>query len=359
MSVFHWLLEFDDQARACGDEQRLQLLETSREAGSWLRSDPARALAIYEEGRRLALSLSEPWWVMYFTHWKLQVLLNYRPDFREAQRLGVEATLEARKPTYEGLPQRVCLHDDLVNSYVGSDPAGHAEAIREALGFMEAEVAPDLECRYCIQGEYADFGLGIGALEEAEKACSCILALAADEASPSTRAHHTMTAESRLCEIAYLRRDWQALKEHAECGEECHREVPRPQLLAEFLTWQALLERRRGEEIPAKRLLRRAEEAVNRSGAVPRSAYFAALCAYHLEGGDLERALQERCREQALIQGKGAIQREVHCWLERCRILARLGRLSAETLTEARTAISRLRKPEEMLAELDQLKGAP
>src|SRR5262249_38633974 len=150
----------------------------------------------YEQGRRLAESLKEPWWVMYFTHWKCQVLLNYQPDLAEAQRLAVEAALETRKPGYEGLPQRVCLHDDLVNSYVESDPEGRADAIREALGFMQAEAAPGMECRYCIQGEFADFGLSVGDLEGAQEACLRMLSMAADEPSPSTRAHHGMTAES-------------------------------------------------------------------------------------------------------------------------------------------------------------------
>jgi hypothetical protein len=357
MSVFNWLIEYHQRVQSEGDEDRQMMLETAHEASSCVRSDPARALAIYEQGRRLAEALKEPWWVMYFTHWKLQILLNYCPDFNEAQRLGVQATLEVRKPIYEGLPQRVCLHDDLVNSYIGSDPAGHAEAIREALAFMIADVAPGMECRYCIQGEFADFGLGIGALDEAEAACRQQLSMAEDEASASTRAHHSMTAYSRLCEIAFQRQDWHALQEYAVRGQSLNAESPRPQLLAEFILWQALLARKKGDHHQANRLMLRAESTVMRSRSTPRAAYFDALCAYHLEASEAEQALRVREREHGLINGKGMLLREALCWRDRCRLLAQLGRPLAEALSEARTAASRLRKPEVILEELARMGG--
>jgi hypothetical protein len=355
MSVSSWLLDYD--ARYEGDPQRQRLLGVAREAGPYLRSNPAQALALYEQGRRLAETLHEPWWVMYFTHWKLQVLLNTRPDLVEAQRLAVQATLEVRKPVYEGLPQRVCLHDDLVNTYLGADPAGHAAAISEALAFMEADVAPGMECRYCIQGDFADFHLGISDLAGAEAACMRILAMAEDEPAATTRAHHGMTALSRLCEIAFLRQDWAALGRSAAWGEALHQEVPRPQLLAEFLQWQALLVRRDGDTRRAARLSRRAESTVAASGAVPRTAYFDALCAYHLAGEDAGKALASRERELALIAGSGMRQREAHCRLERCRLLARLGLPLQEALEEAGSAARQLRRPEALLAELEQIGG--
>jgi hypothetical protein len=355
MSVSTWLLDYD--ARHEGDPQRQRLLDTVREAGPYLRSDPAQALALYERGRRLAESLREPWWVMYFTHWKLQVLLNTRPDFAEAQRLAVQATLEVRKPIYEGLPQRVCLHDDLVNTYLGSDPVGHADGIREALAFMEADVAPGMECRYCIQGDFADFHLGTGDLDAAEAACLRILGMAEDEPAATTRSHHGMTALSRLCEIAFLRQDWPALGRAAELGEKLHEEVPRPQLLAEFLQWQALLALREGDDRRAARLSRRAERTVTASGAVPRAAWFDALCACHLQAEDAGKALEAREREQSLIAGSGMRQREARCLLERCRLLSRLCLPLEKALEEARAAARQLRRPEALLAELARVGG--
>jgi hypothetical protein len=357
MSVSEWLLQFDEQAYDAGDVQRQKLLQTSREAGPYLRSDPARALALYEQGRRLAESLNEPWWVMYFTHWKLQVLLYYLADYQHAQRFAVEATLEARKPAYTGLPQRVCLHDDLVNSYVGTDPKGNACAIQEALAFMQADVAPLMECRYCIQGDAADFALATGSLNGAETACQHILDMAEDETSLGTRAHHCMTAEARLCEVAFLRQDWTALAEHADAGADWNPQAQRPMLLAEFLMWQALLARRKGEDRQGEALVHRAEDAVARNNAVPRGCYFDALCAYRLEAKETELALKVREHELKLIAGKGMLQREANGWLQLCRLRRQLGLPLEESLMKAREAAHRLRRPEEMLAELTRLGG--
>jgi hypothetical protein len=355
MSLSEWLLQFDEQAYDAGDVQRQKLLQISREAGPYLRSDPARALALYERGRRLAESLNEPWWVMYFTHWKLQVLLYYLADYQQAQRLAVEATLEARKPTYTGLPQRVCLHDDLVNSYVGTDPKGNAEAIQEALAFMQADVAPQMECRYCIQGDVTDFALATGSLDSAEAACQRVLDMAEGETAVSTRAHHCMTAEARLCEVAFLRQDWSALAEHADAGAAWNPQAHRPMLLAEFLMWQALLARRKGEDRLAAALVHRAEDAVARNNAVPRGCYFDALCAYHLAAAEVEPALRARERELKLMVGKGMLQREANGWLQACRLRLLLGMPLEEALAQAREAAQRLRRPEEMLVELIHL----
>ena len=70
--------------------------------------------------------------------------------------------------------------------------------------------------------------------------------------------------------------------------------------------------------------------------------------------GELQQALAVRDRELAAIVDRGRLVSECEVHIKRCRLLALLGRLHEEDVTEARQAASRLRKPDVYLAELEQ-----
>src|SRR5437879_1371776 len=114
MSVWQWVDEFRREATAKGDAERLRLLSLPSSAQMRIEADPERALDLLRDARSLAVQLDEPWWVLLIDHWRLQVQLHYTFDFRDVLDLAVRATLEARKPECARLPQRVCLHEDLV-----------------------------------------------------------------------------------------------------------------------------------------------------------------------------------------------------------------------------------------------------
>src|SRR5437763_4105570 len=215
MSVWDWVSEFADDARAADDEERLRLYEFQQRAFQHGKANPELMLAALEEGRALAQRLGESWWVLLFDHWRLQCYRHYLLDYNRAAELAVRATLEARKPQYEGLPQRVCLHDDLVGAYLGVDPLGHAEAIAKALDFMEGETREDFECRYCLQNRRRAFALARDRLDEAEECSRVQLAMAADDDSFATGEHHAVFAYEGLCEVALRRQDWDSLREFA------------------------------------------------------------------------------------------------------------------------------------------------
>jgi hypothetical protein len=354
MSVWNWVLEFANQARDQGDEDRLQLLALLHEAGDARETEPDLALAHCIEGRALAERLGEPWWVLLFEHWRLQVLLHFKSDYSAILDLAVQSALEARKPIYARLPQRVCLHEDLIYCYVNTDPCAHADAIREALAFMEAETAPDQECRHCIQGCAATFALTTGNLDEADRAGRRALEMVEDD-EPRSRPHHAMTAHAKLCEVAARREDWEGLAEHAAEGARQGQEVSRPRLLAEMLLWQALLARRSGNEKRANDYLAQATRLVARLGALPYEAYFDALCCFHEQGNEWDKAAATRSKELELLAGRGLWHRACRVHLARCRYLKKIGWLGEVHLKAARAAAGQLRDPAPWLAELERL----
>src|SRR5437764_6311824 len=157
MSVWNWIHEFADRAEEEGDEERVRLWELQQQAFIHGKNNPEMMLAALDEGRALAQQLNEPWWVLHFDHWRLQCLMHYQLDYRPVLDIAVRAALEARKPAYAHLPQRICLHEDLIYGYLGIDPLGNAAAIEKALDFMAREVSDDLECRYCVQNCRTEF----------------------------------------------------------------------------------------------------------------------------------------------------------------------------------------------------------
>src|SRR5688572_24146096 len=121
MSVWNWVHEYAAEADARGDKVRSELYECLQIAFHHGKIEPEQMLSALEEGRALARRLNEPWWELLFDHWRLQCYMNYLLDFRPALELAVRAALEARKPAYATLPQRICIHEDLIDAYLGVD----------------------------------------------------------------------------------------------------------------------------------------------------------------------------------------------------------------------------------------------
>jgi hypothetical protein len=351
MSVWDWVHEFTEDALRAGDAARARLLDYFRASREYRETDTDRALDILQAGRREAQRLGEGRWVLFFDHWRLQMLLHQKKDHTGSLDLAVASALEARKPTFADLPQRICLQEDLISAYIGIDPLGHADLIGQALDFMGQEITPDLQCRFCLVGARAEFEVACGRYDEARASGLRLFALADDEGV----AHYAATAASLLCHVAFRTGDFASLGDWAEAGEEAARQSDRQEVLCECLMWQALVARREKDEARARRLGALARTRLGRLSVPPGEPYFDALCAFHEAGGDLESALKGREEELGHVADKGRLDQVCRARVERCRLLAGLGRLTAGDLEEARAAAGKLRQPQRYLAVLDSL----
>src|ERR1700722_7539252 len=104
MDVWDWVEESRQRFQAARAEARLRLTAIHPVAYKLRETDPDRALALFEDGRRQAQALNEPWWVVFFDHWKSTGLIHFKRDFREILDHAVRLTLEIRKPQYEQHP---------------------------------------------------------------------------------------------------------------------------------------------------------------------------------------------------------------------------------------------------------------
>jgi hypothetical protein len=145
------------------------------------------------------------------------------------------------------------------------------------------------------------------------------------------------------------------LADHAVLGEETSTRSGEQIPLSECQLWRALLARQAGDEARARTLRFSASARMARMKQPPTPHWFNALCAWALQEEDLPAALRVRDQELATCAGRGQLAYESSCHIERCRLLARMGRPLDEALASARAAAGKLRNP---APELDRLERA-
>lgn len=349
MDIWDWLYDFTGRAKQAGDEARARLLNPFFKAQSLFDTNPDEAHAFLEQGRQMALSLDENWWALFYAHWELQVLLFHKRDYIAALDLAVRSAVEVRKPAYTQLPQRVCLHEDLIYAYVGTDPAGNAEAIESALKYMDDQITPGVSCQFCLQGLRVEYTLAMNRLDEAKRETDRYLAM------EDSGAHYTSDALLCACKVCYAQQDWKGLLSAAQEGEKLSRRLRKYSWVAEFLGWQAVANRQHGDEVEASRLYLTATVQAARLGATLAEGYYAALAAYHEVGEQWALAFEIRGRELEGILNNGQLWRECQCRIQRCRLLALMGSPLDGELSAARESARRLKNPVSVLAVLDQI----
>jgi hypothetical protein len=355
VTIWTWIHEFEMQARVRGDRERVRLSQLHGEAYAQRQNDPDRMFGLMEEGRRLAVRLREPWWVLFYEHWKLETLIYYKDDYREVIDLAVKATLETRKPVYDNYPLRFGIWCNLVAAYLCVDPRGHEEAVREALEYLRVQVPPEGGDRYLLQARRHWFAYEMGRLEEAHELALEELALADSDPDRHTARHHEVDTYKALCWIAYRRGDWPALAACAATGEERSRSIGYRYELALFLLWQALCSRRAGRPEQAKRLVRQGTAQMARLGQPPGESYYDALANYHELSENTEAAWAVREQELKTTLGKGQLAYECLVRLKRVRLLVARGLPAEEEIQAARASLARLRAPGWYEGELDRV----
>jgi hypothetical protein len=351
MSVWDWVDDYERDAYTTGEPKRIEIVQRFHEAMHYFETDANQTLTLLKKGRDLAQLLNDGWWMLLFDHWTLQLLLHQQRDYVTALDLAVKTAVEARKPVYGNLPQRICLHEDLIAAYIGIDPAGYEQAIRESLDYMATQISPTLECRYCLQGWRCEFELVRERWDEADAESSRYLALSEADDEP----HYRASARAYLCELAYHKGDWQTILDVVKEGQLYAQRADRKQKRIDFLAWEALALRKLGSEDSAATIYRTAVAQMSRLDVVPSESYYKALTAYHEANGDFADALKMQDEHLGHLTGKGQIGLECEVRLWRLRLMGKLGMPLADDLAAARQAASKLLNPAPILAKLDRL----
>ncbi len=355
--IWEWYRDCKVEYRRRGDRDRLRMLEYHSEGFALQETDPQRTLALFTEGRQLAQRLGEPWWVLFYDVWRVIAMTTYLHDFAPALDLAIQTTLELRKPLYEGHPWKIAAYNELLSCYVSIDPLGDAEAIQGVIDFLEQEI-PQEPCahRYVYLHERRAFERMRGNWEEAYRVAQGHLALADRDPRRSSVPWYTLGVVCDLALICSHLGRWDEVAAYAHQAEEMARTEKHSQgQLGEALLWQAVLARRADDESLAQRNYRAGIAHLARVALGLNREAFEVRLIYHELGDNLSRALLVCDQELQRCSGRGMLFYEYQIHRNRCRLLARLGRLRPADLEAAREAAGRLKKPGPHLAELEQL----
>ncbi len=385
MDIWNWLYESIETHREKGDDSRLELYWTFREAMDFDEQNPQAAFAALEEGRKRAAALGDGWWTLFFEHWKLQNLLSKQRNYGAARDLAARVALEARKPQYAALPQRVCLQEDLISAFVGIDARGHATLIQEALDYMEKEAAPDVECFLCLLGLQSDFAEERALWNEAHALRMRLLA----RCEESGNEHHAMQSHLELCgvilnlpyaaeevldpanigesdEVVPVAEGWVSretfekrmgeVESHAIRAQELAEKLDAGEYFSEIWMWRAHVGFMRGETEAAQEFFKRAIDRFFANGLLPAENFFAAWRTTYWRYGNFDKALQLVEDEEKWIEGTGQLAREARLARFRCHFKLALGTLEAADFEAARAKIALLGDPsheQNRLAEVE------
>lgn len=354
-SVWNWVQE----QRANGTPEQQELAGRFADAMELHNVDNARCLAVLSECRALAERYNEPWWTMLCDHWRLQTMIFETRELDAAMDLAVRCAVETRKEKYRGFPQRVCLHEDLIHTYQKKDPIGYEAEIRDAIRYMENEVAEGAECRHCILGLRASLESELGNYQEAYATTMEAAGLADSERST----HYLSGALTDLCSIlhrgiAELSPDaYQSIQGWSEGADQMIQQQerwggPKPRKRAEVAMWQALALLGLGQTEEAKRRFQSALSFAAQTDALPAEGFFQAAIAYHELAGEPEKALAVIERQAAALADKGEVWAETRAAWERCRLRHAMGTLAEEDVSRAMEMTGRFKQPGRALAVL-------
>jgi hypothetical protein len=311
--------------------------------------DPSAAVEGMTEASRMAQEAGDLTSVIYFDHWILQTLIFTLKDFSRAYDLAVKTALEARKPVYQHVMERVCVHEDLIFTYIGIDPVGHSKLIEDAIDYMNREINDASECRYCLLEARSTFELSCGRLDKARDAVQRYIS-SAESGSP----HHFGIAHAKMCEYLYAAGEWEKLLHYAEAGREAISDSY-PEYSAIVLAAQALALCKLSREGEAQTMYRLATSKAATIKGVMHRAYYDMLCDFQLSMGNLQAAIQLRERQINELTNKGQPYWEAITRLKIVRLLKQAGQNYTDEIERIRQLAAKLQKPEVILNQLETI----
>ncbi len=314
-------------------------------------TDPQQCNALLMSARSHADALNEPWWVLFFDYWRCILLWARLDDLHTAQKLGIQMTVDAKKPLFERHPLVPRIYNQLVSIFTYVDPVGYQGRIMELMAYLESEVEIDEDIEYLLLANRANLHFALDHLEEAR-----------DWALKSLdrinhRAYYSASAYSKLALYSYIRKDYQRVLDYVAEGEQNAREAGRRLIICEMLAWRALLAQIRGDTIEAVRYYAHALHNRERIGTTPTFTYHDIVCDYLELIGKSEEALELRSEQLDTLKPSGLVHELCECYLMRCRLLGRMGKLTDVDITDAINAGNQLLHPTSYHHKIAQIKA--
>jgi len=332
MNILEWMQQFAQNAIQNNDKQRLQLVSFAQQGDIIREAQPEIAYQIYQTGRDLAESLSEPCWIMFFAQRMAHVCIFELEDLDRAMSLVTRDYVLSTKDQYVHCPINPAIRRNLVETYLYYDPVGYVDKIIEVIVYLRQSEASDEYATLQLDDFLAQLHLKRNQLD---KALDYALRTLDDGYGYLT-----------LTRIYWERGDYEEALKISELRLE-ESKFSR-YMVADAQAWvAAMLMRTNGNQDIAKSYHEQAARQVANINFVPNSTLFDALADYHELSGHPDKALQVRDKQlerQNLVAGPEEI---LIVRFRRARLLGRMGqtqKLEAQ-LADIRSHLHRVKKP--------------
>jgi hypothetical protein len=315
-------------------------------------SDPDEAIRLLTRGKQLAEQNDNKYWMVTFDHWRLQVLLNYKRDFTTANRLAVEAAIEARKPVYQQYSSYICVQQDMILVYKGIDPIGYAPEIKEAIDLTLDQTSPGTSCYFCLRRSLADYYTLIGDTEEAKNRLAEYYALT------STNRFYRVQAVTRICVFTFQEQAWSDLRQAAQYGASIATDEDSVDDWLTLKAWEMIAQYHLENKEEASKLYFIIQQKRRGLKMVPGRDYYQAVCAYHEATGDLAAALAARDEQLSHLCNSGQYYWECECQLERIRLLKQMGQPYGDAVNAVYGVAQKLKSHDIMQQRIENIAKA-
>jgi len=344
-----------EEWEAIGDLQRLALAPLLHQGFECQETDPERSLVIFTQGRDEARRLHEPWWVLFFESWRLNALTSFLEDFSRAQPLAMELMVCFNSSQAANHPERETVLTNVLETYASIDPIGYREDLERGFAYQEGRIEQGpVSARFVLNYRRRSYLCSIGRWNDAYDLAMQSLALIDQCPSTYTKTWHCAWALYQVCHICHMLGRTNELASYADQMAELsatNQQLSRTKADAHF--WRAMTQCQRGDKRDASRSFR---QGMRLLGNVEKRDSICAnsIAAYREQEGELQAALGVRDRELVEVTQKGMFHRICQVQLERCRLLAKMDRITAADLQTARLCANQLLCPEWFLKKLDQ-----
>ena len=344
--------DFHFRAVENGDFERQQLAVLWESSVELSYERPDQKLAILDQAGALARRLKEPYWDLFFDHWKIETLLYEKHQPAAALKLAARAAFEVRKPIYDAFAYRPQITLSLTACYLKLDPIGYEDLLREAFEYARVQCQSDEELKPYFAQQWSRFLEAVGAPDAVEANWRHLHA-----AYQSGTEHYVLFALVHLCSTlaAYDGRAARAyIGEFAQFGLELCRAEERDREAAMFTLWAALDARWAGDEKRAAQLYQRAYEMQKRLSSPHNAVDFAATI-FHETAREWDEALRvveaeievNRAHELKFLQAKRT--------LKQIELLRHLKRDTTPAIAQLRRVASGLKSRPYWESELRKL----
>ncbi len=351
-SFWQWMRDFHFRAVESGDIERQQLAILWENSVELSYERPDQKLAILDQAGALARRLNEPYWDLFFDHWKIEVLLYEKHQPAAALKLAARAAFEVRKPIYDAFSYRPQITLSLTACYLKTDPIGYEKPLREAFEYARVQCQNDEELRPYFAQQWSRFLEAVGAPDAVEANWQHLYA-----AYRSGTEHYVLFALVHLCSTLATY-DLPAARHHigefAALGLELCRLEARDREAAVFTMWLAVAARWRGEENTAATSYKRAYEMQKRLTSPHNAVQFAATL-YHESAREWAEALRVVEEEIAVLHQHELAFLEAKRRLKQVELLIKLKRDTASAAAQLREVASGLKSRDYWESELQKL----